>query len=404
MEHRTIGDMRKVLVVLLLVLALETLPGFAQASVGRQQQIETHTRQAAADLKNNRPDLAAQEFKAVLALDPGNVNATANLGVVLYFQGDYAGAIPPLRAALKLQPNLPKIQSLLGLAEKRTGDMEASRRDLEQSFPNVQDQKVQLQAGMELIEIYSASGDLDKAASTVSTLRTLQPTDPTILYAAYRIYSDVANEALLSLSVVAPKSARMHQALAHELARRGNTAEAIENLRIALKLEPELSGLHFELAEMLIASGTQEGKREAEDEYKAAVAANPRDEQAERRLGDLNLQANDLKAAGDHYGRALQLQPNDPEADIGMAKVLMATDQSTKAEALLQHALQLDPTSATAHFRLSTIYRQAGKTAEAKHEIEQYQKYNEMKEKLRAVYRDLHRDQTPDDNDESTPK
>jgi len=78
----------------------------------------------------------------------------------------------------------------------------------------------------------------------------------------------------------------------------------------------------------------------------------------------------------------------------------MSLNQPQKAEPLLQHALQLDPTSAVAHYRLSTIYRQTGRTAEAKHEIEEYQKYRKMKEKLREIYHDLHRDQTKDENDD----
>jgi len=49
----------------------------------------------------------------------------------------------------------------------------------------------------------------------------------------------------------------------------------------------------------------------------------------------------------------------------------------------------LDPTSAVAHFRLSTIYRQMGRTEDAKHELAEYQKYKAMKEKLRDVYRQM---------------
>ncbi|MFI5071460.1 MAG: tetratricopeptide repeat protein, partial [Terriglobales bacterium] len=100
----------------------------------------------------------------------------------------------------------------------------------------------------------------------------------------------------------------------------------------------------------------------------------------------------------------LHLQPNDPEANIGLAKVEMALNQPQEAEKLLQHAIQLDPTIPVAHFRLSTIYRQTGRTEEAKHEIEEYQKYNEMKQKLRAVYHDLHRDQARDENDDPDSK
>ena len=385
------------------ILFLSSLACFSQTNDRRQQQIESHTRKAAEYLKESRPDLAIPEFRAIIAIDPKNVDAHGNLGAVLFFQGAYADAIPELRAALKLRPALWKTEALLGIGEKRTGDIEAALRDLEKAFPNVPEEKIRVETGMELIEIYSAAGDLEKAATTVSVLRKLEPTNGAVLYAAYRIYSNLVDESLLSLSVVEPNSARMHQALAHELAKRGHTAEAIENYRAALKLDPQLLGLHFELAEMLNILGTDEGRQEAEREYRAALVANPRDEQSECRLGEIAFRNNDLQVAADHYNRAIQLQPDDPEASIGLAKVLMSLNEPQKAESLLQHALQLDPTSAVAHFRLSTIYRQTGRAEDAKHELEEYQKYKAMKEKLREVYRDLHRDQAGDEGDNAAP-
>jgi len=98
----------------------------------------------------------------------------------------------------------------------------------------------------------------------------------------------------------------------------------------------------------------------------------------------------DLEEANARYSRALQLQPNDPEANIGMAKVLMSRNQTEKAEALLKHAIALDPTSSLAHYRLSTIYRQTGRVDDARREVEEYQKYKDMKEKLRDIYHPVH--------------
>ena len=399
-------DMRTKQVVALfwVVLCLGLLAGFSQSIPTRQQQIESHARKAAEFLKENKPDLAVPEFRAIVALNPSNVDALGNLGVLLFFQGAYADAIPELRAALKLQPTLSKIQALLGIAEKRTGDVEAARGDLEKAFPDVQEEKIRIDTGMELIEIESRAGDLDKAAGIVTDLRKLDPTNEALLYTAYRIHSDLAAESLLSLSIVNPNSARMQQALAHELAKRGNTAEAIEHYRAALKLDPTLPGLHFELADMLRTQSTAEGQEEAEREYKAALEANPLDEQSECRLGDIALRSSDFKQAFDRFSHAVKLQPGDPEASIGLAKALISMNQPEKAEALLQHALQLDPTSAVAHFRLGTIYRQSGRTAEARHEMEEYHKYSQMKEKLRQFYHDLHQDQPVDETVETEEK
>ena len=394
---------KKLAVSCWIVLFVALLPCYSQSSPTRQQQIASHARQAAEDLKENRPDLAVPEFRAIVALDPDNVDARGNLGVLLYFQGAYSEAIPELRAALQQRPTLWKIQALLGIAEKRTGDVSAARNDLETAFPNVQDTKIKIDTGMELIDIYSATGDLDKASATVNVLRKLAPTNEAVLYAAYRIYSDLTNESLLSLSVVAPNSARFHQALAHELAKRGKTEDAIQNYREALKLDPQLPGIHFELAEMLSTLATPDSLAEAEREYQAALAANPDDEQSECRLGDIALRRNDVKEAYDRYFKAVQLQPGDPDANIGLAKVLMTMNQPQKALPLLQHAIQLDPTSAVAHFRLSAVYRELGRPDDAKHEIEEYQKYKAMKEKLEQIYREMRPDQIEDESNATGP-
>jgi Tfp pilus assembly protein PilF len=364
-----------------------TLPTcLSQSSPDLQKQIQSHNQRAAEYLKNGQRDLAASEFKSIIDLDPGNVDARGNLGTILFFQGAYRDAIPQLRAAVKLRPTLWKTEALLGIAEKRAGDADQARLDLEKAFSRITEKKIKIETGMELIEIYSHSGELDKAAAVVAVLRKLEPSDANVLYTAYRIYSDLTDDSMLSLSMVAPKSARMHQAMAHELAKRGSTAESINDYREAIKLDPNIPGIHFELAEILRTADTPESRQEAEAEYKAAIQANRLDEQSQCRLGDIALRADDLKSASEYYTKAVQLRPDDPDANIGLAKVMMSLNESQKAEELLKRALELDPTSAPAHYRLGILYRQTGRIADAKHELEEYEKYKKMKEELRKLY------------------
>ena len=383
-------------------LCLFVLPSFSQS---KQQQIESHSRSAQEFLKNNNPNRAAQEFAAIVQLDPDNIDARGNLGVLLYFQGNYAKAAPELRAALKLQPGLSKIQALVGMCEKRMGQIASAQQDLEKSFPQLQEEKLRVEVGMELIEIYYTSGDLDKAASVVSVLRQLKPADVNILYAAHRIYADLADETMLSVAMLAPNSARMHQLMAHELARQGNIEGAIAHDREAIKIEPKLPGIHYELAEMLRTSTPPADTAVVESEYKAALADNPFDEKSECRLAEIAARRPDPKSAAQHYSRALELQPNDVDANLGYARILIAMNQPEKAETLLQRAVRLEPYNAVIHYRLSMVYRTLGRTADARQELSEFQRLNKMKDHLKEIYREMRlQPGKPDSQDPDVPK
>jgi tetratricopeptide (TPR) repeat protein len=369
-----------------------------------QPTVDAHLREAHRLLSENKPAEAIPEFQAVVALDPSNIDARGNLGVLLFFAGNYKEAIPELREALRLKPDLWKIQALLGMGERRTGDSVAARADLEKSLPELHETKVHIEAGLELIELYTATEDLDKASAVIGVLRGLDPENQEVLYAAYRIHSDLAREAILSLSLVAPKSALMYQVMAHEAATRGDTPTAIREYREALKINPKLPGLHFELAEMLHSLPmTVETSAQAKSEYEAAQVQNPFDEKAVLRLAGMAEDSSDQKKAYELYSRAVELQPDDSEANYELGKMLAAMEQPEKAEKLLEHAVQMDPTNAVIHFRLSTVYQRLGRGADAKREVEQYRKYKDLKNKLRDTYRELHLDPHQLDMDATSP-
>jgi tetratricopeptide (TPR) repeat protein len=368
---------------------LSAFPAFCQPAATRQQQIETHARQAQQFLQSNKPELAAGEFAALLKLDPNNIDARGNFGVLLFFQGDYKRATPELRAALKARPTLWKIQALLGMSEKRVGDIAGARGDLETSFPKLEEEKLRIEVGMELIEIYYQAGELDKAAGAAGVLKQLKPGDVDIQYTAHRIYSDLADETMLSIAMLAPGSARMHQLMAHQMARQGNAEGAIAHYREALKIAPRTPGLHFEIAEMLNASSVVTDQEEAQGEYKKALSDNPFDEKAECRLGEIAARQSDLKNALAHYSRALELQPGDAAANLGLARTWTLLKQPEKAGPYLEKAVQLEPFNAVTHYRLSLIYRDMGRSAEARRELEEFKRLKDMKDRLKQVYHEM---------------
>ena len=353
------------------------------------QQVQLHEQRAHQLLNEKKPELAIKEFAAVLEADPQNLDAQANLGVLLYFQKNYAAAEPHLRDAVEQKADLVKIRALLGMCERRLGKTDAARTDLQAVVDQLQEPNIRLEAGLELIEIYTASQELEKAASVVGLLRQGAPTDPRILYAAYRIYTDLAGEAMLDLSVAAPESGQMYQVMAHERVRERDTAGAIADYRKALAADPNLPGIHYELAEALHASPDLKLRAEAEEQYKLAVAANGSDEKAIIRLGDIAVDKGDLDTAAAHYKKALVLAPNDADATIGLAYVYTEKGEAASAAPLLEQVIAADPTNVLAHYRLSAVYRKLNRPDDAKRELQAYQKYKDMKEKMRQIYKDL---------------
>ncbi len=379
----------KAVLFLLLLLPPAALPSFTQSTPSKREQIQQHTQLAQQYLRQQRPDLAIPELQALVALEPENTDAQGNLGVLLFFRNDYTGAVPHLRAAVKAKPDLWKIQGLLGLAEIRAGDVDAGRHDLETAFPNLTEEKFKADVGRALIDNYTATGDLEKAAAVVSTLLAAQPTDTSLLYLSYRLYSDLADKAMLTLALTVPNSAQMHQVMARELARHGDEGPAIANYREAIKLNPKLPGVHFELGTLLYNSLEENRRAQAEAEFKTALGENPNDEKSLLMLGMIAAKREDTKAAQDYLSRALQLQPDDADANLEMAKLLITMNQTEKAQQLLERALRIDPSNPVAHYRLATLYRRQGKSEEANKEIAEYKKYKGMKDKLEKIFHDM---------------
>ncbi len=88
------------LVLVLTVLASALAVMAAQTGASRPAAIHDHLWKAAEYLKANDANSAVKELDAVLALDPKNAEANANLGVIAFYQRDYQGASQYLRKAL----------------------------------------------------------------------------------------------------------------------------------------------------------------------------------------------------------------------------------------------------------------------------------------------------------------
>jgi tetratricopeptide (TPR) repeat protein len=367
----------------------------SQTAIRSPGTVHAHLQKAAEYLKAKDPTSAVREFNAVLALDPRNAQANANLGVIAFFQHDYQKASPYLRKALASNPSLIKTQALLGICQKRLGDP-AARALLEKSFSKLDDKPLRLQVGLELAGLYDQQADLGATASVMHALVDLDPDNSDILFMAQRVYSELADDTLNKLAVLEPGGARMQQVIAQHLVNAGDLKGAIEHYRKALEIDPHLSGAHYELAEAVLESSPSESsaQTEAEKELASSITYDGDSSKVQCELGRIAFLHSDLEGAQEHYTRASALDPKDTVAQLGLSQTLMSMEKPQEARKYLETVIHADPLNSEAHYRLALAYRRLQMPEASEKEMRLFQEIKKTKDQIKALYRQMHRQPT----------
>jgi tetratricopeptide (TPR) repeat protein len=389
------------LLVLALALILSSATA-AQTAASKTAEIHNHLQKAAEYLKTNDASSAAKEFTAVLALDPKNTEAYTNLGVIAYFQHDYQNASQDLHKALAVNPSSVKAQALLGLCQKELGDP-AARATLEKSFSKLKDEPLRIQVGLALADLYDQAGDPGATAVVMKTLVDLDPDNVNVLFMAQRVYSELADDTLNKLAILAPGSARMQQVIAERLINAGDLKGAMEHYKNALQIDPRLPGVHFELGEAILETSPTDlaTQADARKEFEAATTLDGDSAKIECALGGIALSQSDSDGAMAHYQRAYRLDPNEVQAQLGLAKLLMAQQKPQEAIKYLRAAVQSDPLNGETHYRLGLACRDLKMTAEAEKEMRFFQEIKQAKDRVKELYRQMNKNPEPS-NDETS--
>jgi len=373
---------------LFLTMVMLAAPGLGvQADVSKAQEIQAHLQKAQEALQSSDFAAAEREFEAVVTLDPDDLDARANMGVMRFFQNDWAGAGAQFRKVLEVQPKMWKVQASLGMCEARLGHVAEARRLLEAALPHLANGPFETQAGLDLAQIDYQVGDLDGAVEVVRLLLRNNPTNVDVLYTTARVYADLANRSRDALLLTAPESGRTHQLIAEVLINRGDSHAAVRQYRKALEVDPKLRGVHYELGEaMLQGSRDASALEAAEKEVRAALTENPGDANAEYWLGIIYSLRGDYQTAIELYSRALQLSPDDAGAHQALGAAWIKMGKPEKALGDLLAATRLDPLYPTAHYQLGTAYRQLGRESDARRELATFEKLDEARQRTSQAY------------------
>jgi tetratricopeptide (TPR) repeat protein len=162
-----------------------------------------------------------------------------------------------------------------------------------------------------------------------------------------------------------PNDAQGHLLLGHTYLTL-KTVEAEKEFRAALALDPRLPMAHQDLgfAEMNL------GRREsARDEFLKEIEVNPDLASSYLRAGTIELDLNHLAAAEALLRQAVNRSPDEARAHFELGRCLLKVQKPDEAEAEFRKAIALDSRLLRAHYGLGQALQALGKKEESQHEF-----------------------------------
>jgi Flp pilus assembly protein TadD len=161
---------------------------------------------------------------------------------------------------------------------------------------------------------------------------------------------------------VRPENPRAHTELANALDDRGQTDQAIQHYRAAIRLQPTAYLAHNNL-------GTALASRQRHDEaivhYEKALELNPRHYLTHNNLGNALMRINRAEEGIAHFRTAIEIRKKYPTAYNSLGVALANRGEIDEAEACFRKAVRLRPEFAEARSNLGSILRAHGRLDEA---------------------------------------
>ena len=325
-------------------------------------QAAEHMQAGIAADKQHQFDVAIREFKKTTELDPSFADGFISLGQAYMENGDYASAIAPLKQALELNSDSLPAHQLLGYSLLSQGYATEAIPHLERA-PD--------KTALGIAEIQA--GQLAQAVANLQTALAAHPNDPDVLYYLGRASGLLAKQSIDTLLAAYPDSPRAHQAMAENYYVLRRMQDAEKEYVDALRLRPGLPEAHLALGEVYAGAFKWE---QAEEQFRLQTKLQPGNAEAAYRLGEALLEQGKAHEARAELLRSDRLMQDMPETLYALGKAASLDGDGAAAEKAWNKLLSIEnqsPLAAQAHFGLAGLYRKQGKTAEAKHEMQEFE-------------------------------
>lgn len=297
-------------------------------------------------LRTGRQAEALRELEAVVALEPANPVANANLAAWYTHNRDFVRALRAFNAigaerstAVRQDPKL-----LLGLTECLlvTGQ---PKRALTLLPPAAENRPASFRFSLGTL---LAGYGLYRDAIGQMELVPAAEADAAVFFNlglahSHLRQSDAARECYFAAIDRQPEHVDAYFRIGVDFAENGESAKAIPWLFRARRIAPERADIVFALSEELIASGYFQTATAILD---TADLRNPLLRVAQ---GDCALEQQRVPEAEGHYRGALEIDSSLAPASIGLARALAGGQRQSEALQVLQEVLARDPANVAAH-------------------------------------------------------
>ncbi len=307
----------------------------------------------AAALRSGELETAEREFAAVVKLEPRNVGALGNLGVVYSRQGLPARAVEVWERALPLAPSDAGLRVNLGLAYLRL-EKYAKAREVLESVTTAQGKELYATATL-------YAGDAARALKLLTQL----PPAPGVLYAlalaqlklGHRAEAAATFEHLLDGTLKADQVRFLKGKAFYES---GLFDESVAEFTAITSPTP---GLALELGKVYV---SLRDAAKAEEHLRAAVAEAPRESEANYFLGALLAQAGRAAEGLPFLDSAARARDDFWGAHFYRGRALLALGRAKEAVGELETARRLNAREPLIDFQLSRALAAAGRNGESK--------------------------------------
>lgn len=292
-------------------------------------------------------DEAEALYRERILSHPHELDNYVFLALIDLEKENYEQMITECREAMKINPQLPELHNLLGIAYRRSGKIDQAidaynraldiQSDLPEVFYNLGIAYMKRGMNEEAVDKYKKAISLKPHyAQAYSNLG--------FLYLELGLVDFALDEVRKALNIY-PELAEALTTLGAALIAKGEYGEAEAASLKALEIDPGLSGIYNNLGSISMKKNRIE---EAIREYKHALEINPSYAQAHYNLGRAYLVKGKTDESVDYFQQAISLKPDYHEAFSNLAFAFFKKGKIEEALTACQKAIEIKPDYAIA--------------------------------------------------------